>query len=140
MKTKTKPEGVLVLAGLSDPCRDIGTQCRYDLLPIPWEWSTFNASVTRLLKVEKWTIHTEELDPHAHPIGVRCWVCRSPGSQPLQLLMANGWSPAQGEKAAILIDRLSRGAPAVEFVWPVSNPADAEAIAALEKLLSHAAK
>lgn len=130
---------VLILAGLADPCGDIGTQCRYDLLPIPWKADTLRASIVRLLKVEQWTIFTEELDP-APAIGVRFWVCRPPNIRPLELLMSNGWSNTQGNKAALLIDGLSKDTPAVEFTWPNNDPEDAVAFAALEVLLSQTVK
>lgn len=128
-------KGVLVLAGLSDPCGDIGTQCRYDLLPIPWEGGTLKSSIVRMLKAEQWTIFTEELDP-APAIGVRFWICPPPKIRSLELLMSNGWSNRQGKKAASLIDGLSRETPAVEFVWPSTDPDDAVAFSTLEILLS----
>lgn len=140
MATKVVTEAVLVLAGLADPCGDVGTECRYDLLPIPWARDVFRSSVVRMLKAEKWTIQTEDLDANTHSIGVRCWVCRPPESYPLCVLVSDGWSDMQGEMAAVLIDGFSRGVPAVEFVWPNSDPDNEEAIAALEKLLSQMAK
>lgn len=133
MEKEALTDGVLILAGLADPCGDIGTQYRYDLLPIPLDEIAFKASVARMIKAEKWTVFAEELDPQTHPIGLRCWVCHSPESQTLKLLMADGWTDAQGNKAATLIDRLSSCVPAIEFIWPSKNPDDAKAMKILNK-------
>ena len=45
METKKEvvPKAVLVLAGLADPCGNIGTEGRYELLPIPWDQIEFAA-------------------------------------------------------------------------------------------------
>lgn len=127
--------GVLIVAGLADPCGDIGTQCRYDLLPIPWEASAFRASVSGMIKTDKWAVSVQELNPDSYRVGVRCWIWRSPESRPLELLITKDWSVRRGKKAGRLIDGLSFGVPAIEYAWPSENPDDDEAISILEKAL-----
>ncbi len=130
---------VLILAGLADPCRNIGTECRYDLLPVPWNKEALKSCITHLLKAEQWMITTEELSTSSL-IGLRCWVCPLPESQPLQLLMTYGWSESQGAKAAMLIDELSQNVPAAEFVWPSNDLTDERAIDGLQNILFQIAK
>lgn len=136
MKANSLTDGVLILAGLADPCGNIGTECRYDLLPIPLDEIAFKASIARMIRAEKWTAFAEELDLETHPIGVRCWVCHAQENQVLKLLMADGWTDTLSNKAGMLIDRISSHPPAIEFIWPSKNPDDAEVAILIYKTAS----
>lgn len=119
MQTKA----VLILAGLADPCGNIGTECRYDLLPLPCSIEAFTHPVIRILQADQCVIATEEMSQDSI-IGVRCWVCQHPKSKPLLALIEAGWSELQGRKAAKLIDSLSQNMPVIEYAWPCDDLAD----------------
>lgn len=132
MATDTLPGAILIIAGLADPCGDIGTQYRYDLLPVPWDQAAFAETIVRAIEADKWTAFIEELEPNSHPAGVRCWLCTPPESQILQPLLGASWNTAQENRAAKLIDRIAAGAPVFEFVWTERPFAEAQLLVNLE--------
>ena len=133
-------DDVLVLAGLADPCGNIGTECRYDLLPIPFGEAELRKSVIQAIKADKWELFIQEISPQPYPFGVRCWVCRAPESRPLQNLMTKDWSETQEKNAARLIDGLAWNTPGFEFIWPNDDAFNEEAFVALRQALSQFTK
>ena len=135
MTTDILPHTILIIAGLADPCGDIGTQCRYDLLPVPWDQAVFAKTIARAIEVDKWTAYIEEFAPHSHPVGVRCWICTQPRSQELLPLLEPGWNSEQENRIASLINRIATETPVAEFVWPGGLSTDMQTLAILERNL-----
>jgi hypothetical protein len=112
---------VIVLAGLFDPCGDIGTQLRYLLLPVPWTRAEFEQNVSILIKCElQQKINLERqsklppLDPDdakllAANIGIRAWVKEIPKNYKL---------------SKDKINHLSFNVHSANFEWQNSNPND----------------
>ena len=143
--------GVLVLSGLLDPCGDIGTQCRFDLLPIPWDKAVFAAKVSHAIRVElseksriqqqaEWYTEGDESDieAQARGIGVRAWIVKADadmGSTAIMELLRFGWSESRWKKAAREIDRLSFHKPPIDYPWPHETPDDEAAVNGFESVL-----
>lgn len=143
----TSSKGILVLAGLFDPCGDIGTQCRYDLLPIPWDKTEFVSWVANIIHFEveqKKQLESQaeecpkapsDVEDLARGIGLKGWLIIDPDSRILNELLVRGWTEMLGKKAAKEIDHLSFCVPAIKFEWPHINPDDEIAIGQFESLL-----
>ncbi len=141
--------GVLVLAGLLDPCGDIGTQCRYDLLPIPWGKAALAAKVTHTILVElgekariqhQATWYPDDgpgIEALARGIGLRAWIVKADarGHKAVAELLWHGWTEALGKKAARVIDRLSFHEPPIDYPWSHENPDDEAATGRFESVL-----
>lgn len=145
--TNNQIKGVLVLAGLLDPAGDIGTQCRYDLLPIPWDDAEFKSHVLNMIRFdlsEKARIEYQaggfpedpaDTEALSRGIGLRAWLRVDASGQKLMELLIHGWSHTHGEVAAKEIDHLSFHIPSIIYKWPHSIPDDETAINQFESVL-----
>lgn len=145
--TNNPIKGVLVLAGLLDPTGDIGTQCRFDLLPIPWDKAEFAAHVSNMIRFDLSAKARIEYQAKGFPealddtealsrgIGLRAWLRVDVSGQKLMGLLVDGWSNTRGELAAKEIDHLSFNVPSIIFKWPHSNPNDDTSINQFESAL-----
>lgn len=128
--------GVLVIAGLADPCGDIGSQGRYGLLSIPWEWDRFKCGISHAVKADKGTATVEGINPAVQFVGVRCWICISREAKyPLLRLMRGEGAETVRQQAAEVINHLSLADHEASIAWPIADPDDDGAIGELEQRL-----
>lgn len=136
MNSNESDRGVVVLAGLFESCGDIGTQCRYDLLPIPWEKDRFTAIVARILKFEmSRRIWDETPDQSPGEVGLKAWICLDNNGHDIKELLIRGWSDRRGRLAGLAIDHLSFNEIPIKFSWMPATSDEAESIMIFERLL-----
>ena len=129
LKPSRKPiKGILVLAGLFDPCGDLGTQCRYDLLPIPWEKHEFRKHVSNIIRVERTSLEVND-------IGLKAWIETGQNYHALSNLLVQGWSDERGHLAGLIIDNLSFHAQSIDYHWSYNEYDDEKGVGEFEKLL-----
>jgi len=142
--------GVMIIAGLLDPCGDIGTQGRFSLLPIPWKAQEFEEQVTRAVRYDFWQqkivqdqssvfpITESEVEALARGVGLRLWIQIGQSHRSLLKLLTPGWSDRTMAAAEKEVDRLSFHVESFDYHWPVAEADDKEALHNLEVALSRA--
>lgn len=129
---------ILVLAGLLEPCSNIGTEARYELLPTPWTFDHFVEVVRRTVGVDQGNCailrehmrienlaglphDPNDVDALHRGIGVRAWIVRGPDARPLLSLLRNlgkSWSLRRAKAAARVVDALGDGAASpLQLSW-----------------------
>lgn len=139
--------GILILAGNLDPCANIGTEGRFDLLPIPWTKFIFAQKVSHMIQRE---LSLEEsiksqmaIPPYdegdwaalLRGVGLQAWMTHDKNIHIFTPLLQDEWSEKQGSSAEKCIDKIALNIHPFVYRWPDKNHLNAIAIKNFELML-----
>ena len=139
--------GVMVIAGHLDPCGNIGTEGRFDLVAIPWDAGEFADKVAKMIKFDlgqkmlaEHHARTPPLDPGdldalVRGVGLRIWIQLENPDQSIMNLLTEGYSVSEMNAAAKAIDCLSFNVESLDYRWPDTDPQNQRALVDLEALI-----
>lgn len=138
---------LLVLAGLMEPCGDIGTEGRFLLLAYPWTKAAFAETVKELIQMElqsreciitqpkELPVDQGDIDALARGIGLRLWVIEGKSAPGCLDILQRGWTSEAMNRAAVEVDHLSFCVEPICYNWTSSTAADSDEVARYEGFL-----
>lgn len=147
MSVVANSDVVLVLAGLMEPCGDIGTEGRFLVLGYPWTKAAFVEAVSELIQLEMQSreciitqpkelpVDQGDIDALERGVGLRVWAIQGKTAPGCLDIVQRGWTSEAMNRAAIEVDHLSFHVEPICYTWTSSTPADSDEVARYEAFL-----